>query len=225
MNINNILLEFDNDENIQKFLKYKKQITEKFSKKKFDNCDFDTFSKLCKYIDNSKITSVAWERWFAFHLNFDKDIKKYITDGCDYGDFIAPPYIIGNDNIELKISEISGILRGGQFRFYENVPWYIMANSIDQIILMFHKSDLEDEIFNKRSINLTSSQGSGTQKGFSDEQKLKLWKDTFDSKNDRLYGFGISLEKRKYFIDKYSVTIDEIKNWNLFKETRGIDVI
>jgi hypothetical protein len=142
----------------------------------------------------------------------------------DNGDiWVGEKFEIGKNNIELKSSfnADSGI-GGGQFRFYENVPFYMIykAWNIDHHeMFLLTKQQLIDEIINRATASgksaFVSSQGSGVISKLTNDQKIeRLLKNLTGEYQDKLgWSFNPSTEKEFYesFKNKYLVTPDKVK--------------
>jgi hypothetical protein len=197
----------------------------------FDKIDLRHATRIARMVANSKITSRWWERVLAYHLGWETDPTS--DTGKDYGDLFATGKVLGVDNIELKTSEKEGrgAIGGQQMRFYEDIPWYMFVklNPHDNEgfrIFMLHKNDIHREIFEFKSVLPGVSQGSGKTKNKTDDQRRQLIQETFDKKNDILWGFGTDMlsKKKKNTWDRwqsdYETTIEELKNWKQFKAKR-----
>ena len=193
----------------------------------FDQAPLTDAARIARLVANSKITSRWWERLLAYHLAWTTDPTS--DDGRDYGDLLAAPGRLGIDNIELKTSEKQGrgAIGGQQMRFYEDIPWYMFVklNPFDNNgfrIFMLHKQDIHREIFEYQEILPGVSQGSGKTQGKTPEQRRQLIQETFDKKNDILWGFStdmLSANKRTTFArweQLYETTVDELKLWDQF---------
>ena len=198
----------------------------------FDSCVFEHAGYIARLVNNSKITSRWWERVLANTLNWKTSPKS--NDGRDYGDLFATGFVLGEDNIELKVSEKPGRpdIGGQQCRWYENIPWYLFLkvdpdrhNKVRMFLL--HKMDIYAEIFEYCELPLpTSSQGSGKTKGLSATQRRQLIQESFDGTRQDLWGFKINPRSKKLknawkrWQNKYEVTIEDLSNWPKLKEKR-----
>jgi hypothetical protein len=222
------ILNMSTDE-ADKLIKLNSELEKRMQEGEFDKIDLEYACRVARTVSNSKITSRWWERLLAYHLSWETDPTS--TDGKDYGDLFATGKILGIDNIELKTSEKegSGHIGGQQMRFYEDIPWYMFVklNPYDNNgfrIFMLHKNDIHDEIFKHKSMLPGVSQGSGKTKNKTDDQRRLMIQETFDKKNDILWGFGVNMSSKGQkeawdrWQSKYETTIDELKNWNAFKE-------
>jgi len=142
----------------------------------------------------------------------------------DNGDIWAgDKLVIGKNNIELKSSfKEDGNIGGGQFRFYENVPYYMLfkawSNNHYEIFLL-SKDQLVTEIveraqkYNKNTI--TSSQGSGVISKLNESQKIdRLYKNLSGEFQDKLgWGFNPKTEPEYYdqFKSKYLINPIHVK--------------
>lgn len=136
----------------------------------------------------------------------------------DNGDiWVGDSLVIGKNNIELKSSfkGDSGI-GGGQFRFYENVPYYMLFKAWDNKkfeMFLLTKQQLVNEIVERaestKKSAYTSSQGSGVISKLTEEQKIQRLHDNVAGKYaDKLgWGFNPKTETELYakFQDKYLV--------------------
>ena len=220
-------------EEADKLIKLNNELETRMQNGEFDQCPIEHCARIARMVANSKITSRWWERVLAYHLKWETDPTS--DDGKDYGDLFATGFVLGRDNIELKTSEKAGRgqIGGQQMRFYEDIPWYMFVklNPKDNNgfrIFMLHKNDIHKEIFEYKSMLPGVSQGSGKTKNKTDDERRQMIQETFDKKNDILWGFGInSLSKNQQEIwqrwqDKYEVTIDQLKDWPNFKESRNV---
>jgi hypothetical protein len=167
------------------------------------------------------------EGWVATLVGGKKIESNLIPDKYkqnDNGDiWVGDIFIIGKNNIELKSSFDPGSgIGGGQFRFYENVPFYMIykAWSIDHHeMFLLTKQQLIDEIINRARKSgksaFVSSQGSGVISKLTNEEKIdRLLKNLTGEYQDKLgWGFNPSTEKEFYqeFKSKYLVTADQVK--------------
>jgi hypothetical protein len=218
-------------EEADKIIQLNNDLEIRMQAKEFDKIDLKHACRIARMVANSKITSRWWERLLAHHLSWDTDPTS--TDGKDYGDLMATGKILGIDNIELKTSEKagSGNIGGQQMRFYEDIPWYMFVklNPYDHNgfrIFMLHKNDIHNEIFVHKSMLPGVSQGSGKTTNKTDDQRRVMIQETFDKKNDILWGFGVNMiskSKKDVFQrwqDKYETTIEDLTDWAAFKEKR-----
>lgn len=143
----------------------------------------------------------------------------------DNGDiWVGDTLTIGKNNIELKSSfkGDSGI-GGGQFRFYENVPYYMLFKAYDNNkyeLFLLTKQQLVQEIetralkYGKNSI--TSSQGSGVISKLDETQKIeRLHKNVAGEFQDKLgWSFNPKTEPEYYqeFKNKYLIDPKDVKN-------------
>jgi len=215
-------------------IKQKSSMQRRMKNKEFDNAPWNECPIISREVDNSKITSRFWERRIANALGWSTNPRSN-TDNQDYGDLMPANGILGEDNIELKVTEKLGNYKigGGQCRFYEDIPWYLFLVLDDNFIAhlyMFHKDDIYNEMFVCKAGIGSVSQGSGktthkSGKRFSQDEKLQLINETFEKKNDILWGFGINgktdKKTRARWDRTYEVTIQQLKNWEEFKKTRN----
>ena len=218
----------------QEAVRQKATIQTRMQNKEFDFAAWDECPLIAREVDNSKITSRFWERRIANELNWITDPTS-LYDNQDYGDLMIKDGIIGIDNVELKATEKLGNYKisGGQLRFYEDIPWYmflVLDDNFKAHIYMMHKHDIYYEMFTERKGIGSVSQGSGktTHKNgdrYNQDEKLKLINETFEKKNDILWGFGINgktdITTKSRWDKMYKVTLEELKNWEDFKKSRG----
>jgi len=208
------------------------EMEQKMSKGEFDNHPWDECPTLSRFIANSNITSRWWERRIANLLSWGTQPSSDDPDDeQDYGDLFAPPFVLGEDNIELKTNEKLGRphIVGQQFRFYENIPFYMMFKLDPEEDIgrcfMFSKEDLYKEIFEHESSYPWSSQGSGKTTGLDRPERLRLIEDSFEGKNQILWGFGINPKSKpdvyERWCDEYLVDIYTLKDWKGFKESKA----
>lgn len=167
------------------------------------------------------------EGWVATRIGGKKIESDLVPDEYkqnDNGDiWVGDKFEIGKNNIELKSSfnPDSGI-GGGQFRFYENVPFYMIykAWNIDHHeMFLLTKQQLVDEIVNRATSSgksaFVSSQGSGVISKLSNDQKIdRLLKNLTGEYQDKLgWSFNPSTEKEyyEYFKNKYLVEPEKVK--------------
>jgi len=222
-------------EEADKIIKLNSELEKRMQNGDFDKIPLEHACRIARMVANSKITSRWWERVLAFHLGWETDPTS--TDAKDYGDLFATGKVLGIDNIELKTCEKEGrgAVGGQQMRFYEDIPWYMFVklNPHDHNgfrIFMLHKNDIHDEIFEHKSMLPGVSQGSGKTKNKSDDERRVMIQETFDKKNDILWGFGVNMfgksktqkEMWQRWQDKFETTIDDLKDWKNFKVKRGV---
>lgn len=206
----------------------------KMQNKEYDNYEWDACPTLARFIGNSKITSRWWERRIANLLDWKTD-PTADNDDHDYGDLIAPPYVLALDNVELKCREKPGKFKvaGGQLRYFEDIPWYMFWTLDDDYkghCYMFNKNDIWNEIFKYKSHVGSPSQVSGQVTGLDDDGKRKLINETYEKKNKILWGFGLTKNKNNIEIferwdEMYKIDIESLKGengWKRFKESRGV---
>jgi len=170
----------------------------------FNNAPIEDAVRLSRLVSNSKITSRWRERNIAYHTGAQAGVES--PDGKDYGDLFFGNKVLGRDNVELKCSEKDDRHRigGGQCRFFENIPFYLFLQ--DQQggndffgLWLLTKEQIHEEIFDHQVCRCSPSQVSGQTKKMS-EGKIKkmsndevrqLVQDSFDGKNNILWGFGI----------------------------------
>ena len=205
-------------------------VESKMSNGEFDNYTWEDCPTLARFVGITNITARWWERRIANLLGWETQPTQN-NDGKDYGDLCAPPHVIGEDNIELKVNEKLGRphIQAQQFRFYENIPWYMLwkLDPVEDIgsCYMLSKQDLYREIFEHKSILPHSSQGSGRTVRMNANDRRKLINETFEKKNDILWGFGINpqtqVELHERWVDSYQIDIKTLENWEKFKQTRA----
>ena len=215
-------------------VRQKATIQTRMQNKEFDFAPWDECPLIAREVDNSKITSRFWERRIANELGWITDPTSE-HDNQDYGDLMVSTGTIGIDNVELKSTEKLGNYKisGGQLRFYEDIPWYMFLVLDDDFVAhlyMMHKDDIYHELFVEHKGIGSVSQGSGktTHKNgirFNQEEKLNLIKETFERKNDILWGFGINgktdVSTKNRWDDQYKVTLKELQDWESFKKSRN----
>ena len=218
-------------EEADKLIKLNSGLEKRMQDGEFDKIPPEHACRIARMVSNSKITSRWWERVLAHYLNWETNPTS--DNGKDYGDLFATGKVLGIDNIELKTSEKEGrgAVGGQQMRFYEDIPWYMFVklNPKDHNgfrIFMLHKNNIHDEIFKHKSMLPGVSQGSGKTKNKTDDQRREMIQETFDKKNDILWGFGVNMFSKnqtatwRRWQDDYETTIDELKDWKSFKEKR-----
>lgn len=190
-------------------------LEKRMSDGEFDNCPIEDVVMIGRMVANSKITSRWLERVIAHHANGKANPKSDNKDGKDYGDILLGKRKIGRDNVEVKSSEkdYRYVIGGGQHRFYEDIPYYLycqfeQGGKNDYFTLyLLSKQEIHDEIFDHKVSRCTISQGSGKTKkteidgkveSMSDDEVRQLVQDTFDGKNDYLWGFSISSNPGKF---------------------------
>jgi hypothetical protein len=167
------------------------------------------------------------EGWVANRIGGKKLEKNLVPDEYkqnDNGDlWVGDTFEFGKNNIELKCSfSTESDIRCKQFRFYENVPWYLIyrAWNIDHHeMFLLTKEQLVNEIINRARVSgksaLGSSQGSGIISKFNNDQKIdRLQRNLTKEYQDKLsWGFNPKTEKEyyEYFKDTYLVNPDQVK--------------
>jgi hypothetical protein len=167
------------------------------------------------------------EGWVAARIGGEKissaDVPEEYRQN-DNGDIWAGDRLeIGKNNIELKSSfnKDTGI-GGGQFRFYENVPYYLMYKAWDadhHEMFLLTKQQLITEIIYRAETTgksaYVSSQGSGVISLLSNQEKLdRLQRNLTGEYQDKLgWGFNPRTEKSYYeeFRGKYLVRPEQVK--------------
>lgn len=141
----------------------------------------------------------------------------------DNGDIWAgDELVIGKNNIELKsIFQQGGSIGGGQFRFYENVPWYMMFRACDENhyeIFLLRKEQLISEMIYRTQtygyVLMSSSQGSGVIKALSESQRIdRLYKNLTGEYQDKLgWDFNARTEPEYYtrFKNLYQIAAEDV---------------
>ena len=167
------------------------------------------------------------EGWIATQIGGRKIESNLVPDEYkqnDNGDiWVGDEFEIGKNNIELK-SSFNGTtgIGGGQFRFYENVPYYMIYKAWDidhHEMFLLTKDQLINEIITRANNSgksaFVSSQGSGVISKLNNDQKIeRLHKNLTGEYQDKLgWGFNPTTEKKFYeaFKNKYLVSPKEIK--------------
>ena len=167
------------------------------------------------------------EGWVATRIGgkkIESDIVPEEFKQNDNGDiWVGDKFEIGKNNIELKSSfnADSGI-GGGQFRFYENVPYYMIYKAWDinhHEMFLLTKQQLITEIIERASNSgrsaFVSSQGSGVISKLTNDQKIeRLLKNLTGEYQDKLgWSFNPTTEKGYYeaLKNKYLVGPEKIK--------------
>ena len=213
-------------------IKLNAELESRMTAGEFDSIPLEHACRISRMVDNNNIVSRWWERLLMHHLGWKKPGS---IDGKDYGDLCAGPFEIGVDNLELKTNAKAkrGEIAAQQMRFFENIPWYVFVklNPHDNEgfrIFVLHKDDVHREIFEYKDILPHVSQGSGKTTGKTDDVRRQMIQDSFDGKNDILWGFGFNMlsERKKHVLDRwtanYEVQISDLVNWNNFKEKRCV---
>jgi hypothetical protein len=90
---------------------------------------------------------------------------------------------------------------------------------------MLSKNDLYHEIFEYKSFLPGVSQGSGKTANLSNDQRLKLVNETFENKNQILWGCGFNPNTNtalyERWQDQYMVDIHSLKNWEDYKRNKN----
>lgn len=220
------------NEQADEIIKMNAELEVRMQNKEFDQVPLEDACRIARMVSNSKITSRWWERLLAHHLAWQTD-PTHPTTGKDYGDLFATGFTLGEDNIELKTCEKAGrgSIGGQQMRWYEDIPWYMFVklNPHDNEgfrIFMLHKSDIHREIFSYQAKLPGVSQGSGKTTGKTTAQRLQMIQETFDGKNDILWGFGTDMlsESQRPVFDRwqrlYECTVTDLLDWPGFKSKR-----
>ncbi len=169
----------------------------------------------------SKVAEKFIEGWVANFFGGTKLSKKLLSaedKKNDFGDlWFGNTLQVGKNNVELKCSfDGSTSISGGQFRFYDNVPYYLLFKAWDETrydAFLLTKEELVGEIVARASTgksSITSSQGSGVISKLSDAEKIQRLHENVSGKyQDKLgWGFNTATESTYYttFRNKYSVT-------------------
>ena len=166
------------------------------------------------------------EGWVATQIGGKKIESNLVSDEYkqnDNGDiWVGDKFEIGKNNIELK-SSFNGDtgIGGGQFRFYENVPYYMLykAWNIDHHeMFLLSKAQLINEIITRAEQSgrsaFVSSQGSGVISKLDNNQKIdRLRKNLTGEFQDKLgWSFNPNTEIEFYesFKNKYLVSRDKV---------------
>ncbi len=212
-------------------------LAERMSNKEFDNAPWEECPVIAREVANSKVTSRFWERRIANEIGGWSTNPTNPDNGSDYGDLMIDGGVLGVDNVELKSAEKLGnyCVRGGQCRFYEDIPWYMFFTLDDDFkanIYMMSKEDIKREIFEEKSVNPSISQGSGKTTHangvkFTAEEKLEFLAETFEGNNKELWGFGNDFTngRKAHVLERwnreYKVSIEELRDWAGFKQKRS----
>lgn len=142
----------------------------------------------------------------------------------DNGDiWVGDSLVIGKNNIEQKSSFRGDTgIGGGQFRFYENVPYYLLFKAWDATryeMFLLTKEQLVNEIIDRAVSTgksaFVSSQGSGVISKLTEDQKIQRLRDNVEGKYaDKLgWGFNPKTEEDlyKHFQKNYLVDPTEVK--------------
>jgi hypothetical protein len=152
------------------------------------------------------------EGWVAHQcgaslISADVDSKKYKSDIGDL--FFGGNLMVGKNNIELKvIFRDSNNIDGKQFRFYENVPYYMFLKSWrfqKYELFLLTKHELIWEIKHRANLYpnkscLGTTQGSNSFSKLTNEEKLtRLDENVAGKRDDKLgWGFNAITEPRIY---------------------------
>jgi len=167
------------------------------------------------------------EGWIATLIGGQKILTKDVPEELkknDVGDiWVGDALKIGINNIELKSTfRDTDTLGGGQFRFYDPVPWYLLFKVIDNQqyeLFLLSKNELITEIVNRANSTgfsaYQSSQGSGVINKLTEEQKIqRLYENVQGKQADKIgWNFNTRTEPELYqhFKDKYKI---DAKNVN-----------
>jgi hypothetical protein len=166
------------------------------------------------------------EGWVAALIGGSKIESDYVPEEYkqnDNGDiWVGTQFEIGKNNIELKSSfSEKDSIGGGQFRFYENVPYYMFFkawNSSSFEMFLLTKQQLVDEIVTRARETdksaFVSSQGSGVISKLDNEEKIqRLYENVKKIQSDKLgWRFNTKTEPELYnkFKNKYLVDPKDI---------------
>ena len=167
------------------------------------------------------------EGWTATQIGGKKITNSQVTEEYrknDNGDiWTGDTLVIGKNNIELKcIFKDGSHIGGGQFRFYENVPYYMFFKAWDEKrheTFLLTKEQLVNEIVERAmTTNYSaygSSQGSGViNKLTRDEKIVRLHENVKGNYADKIgWGFNADTESNLYkkFCDNYLVSLSDVK--------------
>ena len=142
----------------------------------------------------------------------------------DVGDiWVGDNLKIGKNNIELKSTfRETGTIGGGQFRFNDPVPWYLLfrAQGIEGYeLFLLSKEQLISEIVNRATTTTfsayQSSQGSGIINKLTQAQKIdRLYENLAGNQSDKInWYFNTNTEQELYqhFKEKYKIDANDIK--------------
>ena len=167
------------------------------------------------------------EGWVATLIGGKKIESKEVPEEYkknDNGDiWCGNELVIGKNNIELKVSFREGANIGGkQFRFYENVPYYMIFVAWDNKnyeMFLLTKQQLVDEIVHRAKTTtrsaFISSQGSGVISKMTQEQKIqRLLENVQGLQADKItweFNPRTELELYESFKQKYLVEPSTVK--------------
>lgn len=187
------------------------ELEKRMSAKEFDDAPATEVVRICRLVNNSKITSRFLERWVARATGADPNPQS--LNGNDAGDLLFGNKRLGLDNAELKATEKVGrfSIGGGQLRFFEDIPYYIFLqfqqDGNDHFDLyLLSKQEMHDEIFEYQVCRCSPSQVSGQTKvvvngnlaKMDDDQVRELVQESFDQKNKIVWGFGIDSQVKPF---------------------------
>lgn len=165
------------------------------------------------------------EGWVATQCGGKKIESKEVPEEYkqnDNGDiWVGDKLKIGYNNVELKSSfKSDNGIGGGQFRFYENVPYYMIFKAWDNSnyeVFLISKEQIIEEIINRSMTTgktITSSQGSGLISKMTVEQRIERLKKNLTGEHKDLVGWGFSpkTEKEYYkeFQSKYGIEFKDV---------------
>jgi hypothetical protein len=167
------------------------------------------------------------EGWVATLIGGQKILTKDVPEEFkknDVGDiWVGETLEIGINNIELKSTfRDTDTLGGGQFRFYDPVPWYLLFKVIDTQkyeLFLLTKRQLINEIVNRATYTgfsaYQSSQGSGVINKLTQSQKIDRLYENLESKQaDKIgWNFNTKTEPKLYqhFKDSYKISPKDVK--------------
>jgi hypothetical protein len=167
------------------------------------------------------------EGWVATQIGGQKITSSQVNEEFkknDNGDIWAgDTLIIGKNNVELKcIFKDGSHIGGGQFRFYENVPYYMFFKAWDETrheVFLLTKNQLVSEIIERgRNTNYSaygSSQGSGVINKLTRDEKIVRLLENVEGKYADKIGWGFNADTEidlyKKFCDNYRVELYDVK--------------
>jgi hypothetical protein len=168
------------------------------------------------------------EGWVATQIGGQKITSSQVEEEYkknDNGDIWAgEKLIIGKNNIELKcIFKDGSNIGGGQFRFYENVPYYMFFKAWNETrheVFLLTKEQLISEIIERARDSkysaYGSSQGSGVINKLTQDEKIQRLYDNVEGKYADKIGWGFNTDTEidlyKKFQNKYLINLDDVKN-------------
>lgn len=166
------------------------------------------------------------EGWVATLIGGKKIEKELVPEEYkqnDNGDiWVGNNFELGKNNIELKsIFNTNNHIGGGQFRFYERVPYYMFFRSWDEThyeMFLLSKEQLVQEIVNRTDSSgkkaFGSSQGSGVICKMTNEERIiRLHENLEGKQQDKIgWGFNAKTEPEFYsaFKERYQVNPKDV---------------